>query len=108
MLKNRQENIQKINYLIDFAINENKHKNKVNPYIKDYIIAAFRLAKKINYRLPDIIHYKVCKNCYSLRTPDNTIYRIVNLKKNKKVNKYLKIHCKNCGYVKKINLSKSK
>jgi RNase P subunit RPR2 len=102
---NKKDLRSKIKFLLDFALSETDSKAN-NPYIKDYIQVIFRIAKKINYRLPSLIHRKVCKNCFCIRTDENTIYRIENFKKNGNINKYLKLHCKKCGYIKKINLSK--
>ncbi len=100
MYKDKKKLVEKISFLIDFAIEE---KDKNNPYIEEYVSLAFRIAKKINYRLPKEIHQKVCKHCLKLRTPENTIYRIESRNKNK----YLKMHCLDCDSIKKIKLSKS-
>jgi len=100
--------IKKINFLIDFAISESKNTDFKNPYIYNYIKIAFRLAKKINYRIPASIHMKVCKNCYTLRNIDNTKYKIESRVVNKTKKRYLKLHCLSCDYIKKINVTKEK
>ncbi|MFH0905871.1 MAG: hypothetical protein V1824_00870 [archaeon] len=107
MAKTSKQDIkQKINFILDFAINESKAENFNNPYISEYIKLIIRLAKSINYRLPSKMHLLICKNCNCLRTSSNTIIRTERHKINKKINKYLKIHCLNCNYIKKINLTK--
>ncbi len=108
MVKNKDIIKKKIAFLIDFAVKQSKDTTFSNPFIYDYIKIAFKLAKKINYRLPSSIHRKVCKKCYSIRTTDNTKIRAENRIVNKKKQKYLKIHCLACGNIKKINLSKCK
>ena len=97
------KSIDKINFLIDFAIRESKGNN---PYIYDYIEIAFRLARKINYRLPADIHLKVCKKCHTLRNSENTKIRMESRKINGVIKKYIKLHCLNCNYIKKINLGR--
>jgi len=99
MVKDRKKYIEKIKFLIDFAISE-KHEN--NPYIYDYIKIAFNLGKKINYRMPKEIHRKVCKKCFSIRSLENTKIRTVCEKKDGNMKKYLKIHCLSCNHIKKI------
>lgn len=101
MSKNKSKIVEKINFLIDFAISE---KNKNNPYIYDYIKISFSLAKKINYRFPSNIHRKVCKNCFSLRDSNNTLIRIEKRKVSKNLRKYIKLHCLSCSYIKKIKI----
>jgi RNase P subunit RPR2 len=105
MALNKRQLKEKIFFILDFALNENEF-HKDNPYIVDYIKIIFRIAKKINYRLPSEFHYKVCKNCYCIRNFTNTTIRIENFKKSNKINKFVKLHCKNCDYIKKINFSK--
>lgn len=97
MSKNKQKLQEKIFFLIDFA---NSEKDKDNPYVKEYVSLAFRIAKKINYRLPKEIHQKVCKNCFVIRTSNNTRYRT----ETKNKNKYLKMSCLECEYLKKIKI----
>jgi RNase P subunit RPR2 len=99
MYKNKQKLIEKIFFLIDFAVSE---KNKDNPYVKEYVELAFRIAKKANYRVPQEIHQKVCKNCFVIRNSENTRYRI----ETKNKNKYLKMHCLECDCIKKIKVVK--
>jgi RNase P subunit RPR2 len=103
MVLNKKKLKEKIFYLLDFALNENTF-HKDNPYINEYIKIIFRISKKINYRLPKEIHYKVCKNCYCIRDVNNTTIRLENRTKSGKIYKYLKLHCNNCDYIKKIKL----
>ena len=100
---NRKEGIKKINFLLDFAIKQSKTNNF---YVYDYIKEAIRISKKFNYTLPNSFHYRFCKFCFSIRSTENTKFRIETRKKNKKFNKYLKIHCLNCDKIKKINIKK--
>ncbi len=102
MFKDKKKIIEKINFLIDFAISQ---KDKNNPYIYDYVKISFSLAKKINYRLPSNIHRKVCKKCFTLRSLDNTKIRTERRKVNGKFKKYIKIHCLSCNHIKKIALN---
>lgn len=102
MHKDKKKIIEKIHFLVDFAISQNKENN---PYVYDYIRLAFELAKKVNYRLPSEIHKKVCKKCYSLRSCTNTSIRTITQKKNKSFVKYLKYTCFHCNFVKKIKVS---
>jgi len=103
MVKNKDSIKQKIFLLIDFAIFENENK-KINPYIKRYVKLAFELAKKINYRIPKETHKLVCKNCFEIRTIENTKIRITKGKVNHNLKRYLSLHCLSCGYVKKISI----
>jgi RNase P subunit RPR2 len=98
VLKNKQKMINKIHFLIDFAIQE---ENKNNPYIQEYVQLAIRISQKIKYKLPLEIHQKICKRCYIIRNSKNTRYR-TETKNNKK---FLKITCLNCDYIKKIKIS---
>jgi RNase P subunit RPR2 len=100
MVKDNKK-IEKINFLIDFAISEKKENN---PYIYDYIKIAFRLAKKIKYPLSKEIHRKVCKKCFTLRDLENTKIRTERRKVNGEYRKYIKLHCLSCSYIKKIRV----
>ena len=101
MVKEKKKYIEKINFLIDFAISEKKEKN---PYIYDYIKMSFDLAKKVNYRVSKDIHRKVCKKCLTIRTTDNTKIRTERLIVNGKIKKQIKLHCLSCNFIKKISL----
>jgi len=101
MHKNKKKLVEKILFLIELA---EKEKDKENPYIKEYVSLALRIAKKINYRLPKEIHLKICKNCQTIRTTKNTRYRT----ETKNQNKYLKIRCLECDYLKKIKYLEKK
>jgi RNase P subunit RPR2 len=101
MVKDKKKVIEKINFLIDFAISQKEEKN---PYIYDYIKISFLLAKNINYRMPKEVHRKVCKKCFSIRSLENTKIRTVREKKNGKFVKYIKINCLSCNHIKKIAL----
>ncbi len=101
MVKDKKKVIEKINFLIDFAISQ---KQENNPYIYDYIKISFLLAKNINYRMPKEVHRKVCKKCFSIRSLENTKIRTISEKKNGNIKKYLKINCLSCSYIKKISL----
>jgi len=101
MAKDKKKVIEKINFLIDFAISQ---KNENNPYIYDYIKIAFSLSKKVNYRVSYTIHRKICKNCFSIRDLNNTKIRTYSIKVNGKVKKQLKLHCLSCNNIKKISL----
>jgi RNase P subunit RPR2 len=103
MVKNKDAIKKKIFYLIDFAISEKKNEQN-NPYLKRSVLLAFELAKKINYRIPKEIHRIVCKNCFEIRNANNTKTRITRGKVNRKVKKYLQLHCLSCNYVKKISI----
>lgn len=99
MVKDKKQVIEKINFLIDFAISQ---KNKKNPYVYNYIKICMDLAKKINYRLPSSFHRKICRNCFSIRTVENTKIRHFTIKKNNLKKKQIKLHCLSCGHIKKI------
>ncbi|NCP72306.1 hypothetical protein GW835_02855 [archaeon] len=101
MVKDKKKVIEKINFLIDFAISQ---KQESNPYIYDYINISFNLAKKINYRMPKEIHRKVCKNCFSIRSLENTKIRTLRDKKNGVIVKSIKLHCLSCNHIKKIRV----
>jgi len=90
-------------FLIDFAISENIKKTN-NPHLTEYIMLAFDISKKINFRIPKDIHAKVCKFCYCIRDSKNTSIRTITETKNHKPQKYLKIHCLNCNNIKKIKI----
>ncbi len=99
-----KDNLKKrISYLIDFAIFEQECKTG-NPYTAEYVQLAFDISKKINYRVPQSIHLKVCKYCYAIRTAGNTKARVVTETKNHKKVKYLKLHCLECNNIKKIKV----
>lgn len=101
MVKDKKKVIEKINFLIDFAISQ---KQENNPYIYDYIRISFDIAKKVNYRLSKDIHRKVCKKCFSIRSVENTKIRTVREKKNGVFVKYLTLNCLSCNYLKKIKI----
>jgi RNase P subunit RPR2 len=102
MVKDKKQIIEKINFLIDFAISQ---KNEKNPYIYNYIKICFDLAKKINYRFPSSFHRRICKNCLSIRTIENTKIRVFTIKKNKVKKKQIKLHCLSCNHIKKISVN---
>jgi len=105
MTKGKEQIRRKVDFLIGFAV-EQASAWPENPFIKEYIGLAFDLAKKVNYRIPSEIHRKVCKNCFCLRTADNTMTRTERRKVNKVYQKYIKIHCLNCEYIKKLKINK--
>jgi len=96
---------EKINFLLSFIKEES---DKDNPYIKEYLILITDLSKKINYRLPKKVHFLFCKYCFSLRNVENTKIRLITHKKNGVRQKYITLHCKECGKIKKINQTKHK
>jgi RNase P subunit RPR2 len=102
-MKNKEDYRKRIYSLIDFAILEYQSE-KENPYIKEYIELAFDISKKINFRFPKELHRKVCRYCYAIRTNKNTKFRTEVRQKNRKAQKYLKIHCLECDKIKKIAL----
>ncbi|MDD3178263.1 MAG: hypothetical protein PHR26_01960 [Candidatus ainarchaeum sp.] len=106
MSNNKLKINEYIQFLINFAIVENKNINLKNPYIYDYISLIIELSKKINKPLSKEFHSKICKNCLTIRNSENTLIRFKNLKKNNKIYKYKIYNCLVCGYIKKINLCK--
>jgi len=105
MSKDSRKIKEKIDFLLSFVKEQAKQDN---PYIEEYLQLIVELSKKINYRLPKKAHILFCKHCFSLRTLENTNIRVIRHKKNGQLQKYLSLHCKSCGKIKKINLTKQK
>jgi RNase P subunit RPR2 len=103
MRKDSKKIKEKIDVLLSFVKEQSKEDN---PYIKEYIMLILDLSKKINYRLPKKAHILFCKHCFSLRNLESTKIRVIRHKKNGALQKYLTLHCKECGKIKKINLTK--